>query len=200
MINFLKDIKEMMMTRMGNIPDYWEARDVLQHLLNFQNFQFTELTLEYSNSMWKIINETLLRFIIGKLADHPATRDVIIKEIATFVVQHSYNPHTGRVLSVSDMLSLVWDLKCESLPDDYNHNVMDSYPESYSALVTSPLVYFRPTRRFPSVANLETRNTMRIESRGFGRKHPRVHTEGDEPHQASEEHSSSRTKMDTGSG
>ena len=172
LIHFLKDIKEMMMTRMENNPDFWEVRDVFQHLLNFQNFQFTELTLEYSNSMWKIINETLLRFIIEKLVDHPATRDVIIKEIATFVVQHSYNPHTGRVLSVSDMLSLVWDLKCESLPDDYNHNVMDSYPESYSAFVTSPLVYFRPTRRFPNVANLEPETPCALKVVGLGANIP----------------------------
>ena len=155
LINFLKDIKEMMMTRMGTTQISGRLGMFFNTCSIFKIFSLLSSLWSTAILCGKSLTKPCFDLSLGKLADHPATRDVIIKEIATFVVQHSYNPHTGRVLSVSDMRSLVWDLKCESLPDDYNHNVMDSYPESYSALVTSPLVYFRPTRRFPNVANLE---------------------------------------------
>ena len=96
--------------------------------------------------------QTLFRFIIGKLADHPDVRDVILKEIASFVVQHSYVPDTGRFITVRQMLAFVWNLKTESLLN--KDQFMESYPESDPLLVTT-LVYLRSTRRFPNVANLE---------------------------------------------
>ena len=73
--------------------------------------EFTELLerVEY--------NKTLFRFIIGKLADHPALRDVILKEIASMVIQHSFDPETGAVLPVQEIASYLTDLKRESLPD-----------------------------------------------------------------------------------
>ena len=62
-------------------------------------------------------NKTLFRFIIGKLANHPAVRDDILQEMAVLLVQHSYDSDTGDVLPVQEIESFLWDLKSESLPD-----------------------------------------------------------------------------------
>ena len=94
-------------------------------------------------------NKTLFRFIIGKLADHPALRDVILQEMAVLVLQHSFDANNGGVVPVNEMLSLVWDLKHESLPD---HNI-DQSEDPF--LINPVLVHLRSTMKFSTLENLE---------------------------------------------
>ena len=107
--------------------------------------EFTELLerVEY--------NKTLFRFIIGKLTDHPAERDVILQEMAVLVLQHSFDVDNGGVLPVNEMLSFVWDLKRESLPDDDNDNILQSEDPF---LITPALVHLRSTMKFYQVDRL----------------------------------------------
>ena len=104
--------------------------------------EFTELLerVEY--------NKTVFCFIIGKLANHPAVRDVILQEMAVLILQHSFDVDNGGVLPVNEMLSFVWDLKCESLPDDDNDNILQSEDPF---LVTPALVHLRSTMKFSQV-------------------------------------------------
>ena len=97
-------------------------------------------------------NKTLFRFIIGKLADHPPLRDVILQEMAVLVVQHSFDAENGGVLPVNEMVSLVWDLKHESLPD---HDIDSIIQSEYPFLVNPVLVRLRSTMKFFTVQNLE---------------------------------------------
>ena len=76
------------------------------------------ISQEFTQQLERVeYNKTLFRFIIGKLANHPAVRDVILKEMAVLLVQHSFDAETGGVLQIQEMASFVSDLKSESLPD-----------------------------------------------------------------------------------
>ena len=80
--------------------------------------QQPNVTQEFTELLARVeYNKTLFRFIIGKLADHPALRDVILKEIASMIIQHSFDPETGAVLPFQEIASYLRDLKSESLPD-----------------------------------------------------------------------------------
>ena len=96
-------------------------------------------------------NKTLFRFIIGKLADHPAVRDVILQEIASFVIQHSFDPDNGSILPINEMVWYISDLKSESLPYDENEDLTESDP----FLFTPALVHLRSTMKFSNTEDLE---------------------------------------------
>ena len=97
--------------QVANFHKTLHSNDDLEAAFPYVSQEFTPLLerVEY--------NKTLFRFIIGKLADHPAVRDVILQEMAVLLVQHSYDPDTDDVLPVQEIESFLWDLKSESLPD-----------------------------------------------------------------------------------
>ena len=114
-----------------------------RHTYEVISLEFTDLLERVEQS------KTLFRFIIGRLADHPTIRETILQEMAVLVIQHSFDPDTGGVLSMQEMVSYVSDLKSEFLSDDENTVESDPF------LVTPVLSHFRSTMSFSKVGNLE---------------------------------------------
>ena len=113
---------------------------------------YQHVSQEFTELLEKVeYNKTLFRFIIGKLTDRPAVRDIILQEIAILVVQHSFDPNNGGVLPINEMLWFVSDLKRESLLHDNNGDLTESDP----FLVTPTLIHLRSTMKFSNVENLE---------------------------------------------
>ena len=110
-------------------------------------------------------NKTLFRFIIGKLADHPAVRDAILQEIASLVVQHSYEPDTGGILPINEMVGYISDLKSESLLHNDNGDLTESDP----FLVTPALVHLRSTMKFSNAKDLEPDTPCALKVVGGGK-------------------------------
>ena len=137
-------------------------RDANFHIRQSQKYWKTELRLDQpyqciSQEFTQILerveyNKTLFRFIIGKLADHPAVRDVIFKEIASMIIQHSFDPDMSGILPINEMLSYIMDLKHESFPEDVIDNMGELEDPS---LITPALIYLRWTMKFSNVECLE---------------------------------------------
>ena len=109
------------------------------------------ISQEFTQQLERVeYNKTLFRFIIGKLADHPAVRDVILKEMAVLLVQHSFDADTGGVLPINEILTFIMDLKSESILGD-DENMAESEP----FFITSALVHLTSTVIFPKVESLE---------------------------------------------
>ena len=157
----------------GNYVSISQLKNALEHIQNILQPHlflpedgckqyFGEYKVQYDKY------KTLFSFICGKLADHPALRDAILQEMAVLLIQHSFDANNGGVLKVNEILSLVWDLKSESLPDDYSSEIRASDPDSDPFLVAPALVYLRPMRRFPNIENLEPDKPCALKIHGIG--------------------------------
>ena len=116
------------------------------------NMPYQYISQEFSQLLERVeYNKTLFRFITGKLANHPATGDAILQEIASFVIQHSFDPDTGGILPINEIVRYISDLKSESFPQDEKGDLTESDP----FLVTPALVHLRSSMKFWNVENLE---------------------------------------------
>ena len=175
--NYILDQKEMYQWLASN-PEM--GKQILIQVANFHkihhshpellkesqfNMPYQYIAQEFSQLLERVeYDKTLFRFIIGKLANNPAVRDVILQEMASLVIQHSFDPDTGGILPITEMVRYISDLKSESLPQDENGNLTESDPY----LVTPVLVHLISTMKYSNAENLEPDTPCALKVLGGG--------------------------------